>query len=555
MFIFGIYNCFIQILVMKKLLFSLFFILGNYHIQAQCGEVGVQLIVSNQTQLDELSSCELFSGDLIISSANITNLDALSQLSIVVGSFYLINTLVSDLSPLSSLNSAYQILIQGNTGLTSCCAFIQFNTALELGSVLNLAISNNGAFCDDENSVMLECLGFIEGCTDTVALNFNELASVDDGSCAYFCPESVNDMQDYSCKDSAYPENCEAIVTNIPSSGAGHYNNPIGLCYDQNPPSSGPHRSMWGRWGEYEYMPPQRYIHNLEHGGIAFLYNPCASPDIIESLRLLACSFADDDGGPFRWVMTPYVDLPSNIAVIAWEWSYSNNCFEESSINSFIDEHYRNAPEDFYYNGSYDTLYLGKCEAYGCNDPAALNFESTSLLDNGSCFYPIIDSQLVSFVAGWSLFSTYIEPQYMSMDSVFQPIIDQTIIVKNNTGEAFLPVWNMDMDMENGQGYQSKLTEASEIYIQGTQIQPELNPINLNAGWNIIAYLREEPADCIMVFDDIVTQITIVKDGLGNVYLPEWGFDNINQMSAGKGYQVKALNSATLLYLANDEEY
>ena len=100
-----------------------------------------------------------------------------------------------------SQNYNYQILIQGNTGLTSCCAFIQFNTAIELGSVLNLAISNNGAFCDDENSVMLECLGFIEGCTDTVALNFNELASVDDGSCAYFCPESVNDMQDYSCKD------------------------------------------------------------------------------------------------------------------------------------------------------------------------------------------------------------------------------------------------------------------------------------------------------------------------------------------------------------------
>ena len=540
---------------MKKFLFFLFLSLSNQYIQAQCGEVGVQFIVSNQTQLDELAPCELFNGDLIISSSSITNIDALSQLSIVVGSFYLINTLVTDLSPLSSLNNANQILIQGNTSLTSCCSFIQFNTAAELGSVMNVSLSNNGSFCDNENSVMLECLGFIEGCTDTVALNYNELASVDDGSCEYFCPESFNDIQDYSCKDDAYPENCDAIIVNIPSSGAGHYNNPIGLCYDQNPPSSGPHRSMWGRWGEYEYMPPQRYIHNLEHGGITFLYNPCISEDLIDSLRLLACSFPDDDGGPFRWILTPYVDLPTNFAVIAWEWSYSNNCFEASSINSFIEEHYRNAPEDFYYNGSYDTLYLGKCEAYGCNDQAALNFESSNLLDDGSCVYPIIDSQLVSLSEGWSLFSTYIEPQYMSMDSVFQTIIDQIIIVKSNTGQAFLPLWGMDLAMVNGEGYQSKLTNETELYIQGTQLEPELNPINLNAGWNIIAYLREEPADCIMVFDEIVSQIIIVKDGFGNVYLPEWGFNNINEMTAGQGYQVKTLNANTLSYLANDQEY
>ena len=312
---------------------------------------------------------------------------------------------------------------------------------------------------------------------------------------------------------------------------------------------------MWGRWREYEYMPPQRYIHNLEHGGIALLYNPCASEDMIDSLRTLACSRPDDDGGPFRWVLTPYVGLETNIAIIAWEWTYSNNCFDSQSITEFINEHYRNAPEDFYYNGSYDTLYLGKCEAYGCNDESALNFVSVNLIDDGSCIYPVVDTQIVSFVNGWSLFSTYIETQYFSMDSVFLPIVNQTTIVKNNTGEAFLPAWGMDLDMVNGEGYQAKIDGAATLGIFGTQLQPELNPVELNEGWNIIAYLREQPADCILVFEDIADELIIVKDGNGNVYFPEWGFSNINTMIAGQGYQVKMSSSATLQYLANDEDY
>ena len=37
--------------------------------------------------------------------------------------------------------------------------------------------------------------------------------------------------------------------------------------------------------GKYEYLPPQRWLHNLEHGGIAFLYHPCAEQSVIDSLH------------------------------------------------------------------------------------------------------------------------------------------------------------------------------------------------------------------------------------------------------------------------------
>ena len=519
---------------------------------SQCVDVGV---INSQNQLDSLSGCEMFQGNLVLSGSSITDLSSLSSLSVVSGSFYLLNTSVTDLSPLSSLNSAQQVFVQGNTSLNSCCEFLNFIEAAQLGSIMNgFSFSNNGE-CDDIEAIMLDCLGYIEGCTDIEALNYSENASVDNGSCEYFCPESIDDIVDFSCDGNAYPINCEPEIINEPSDGAGHYNNPIGLCYDESPPSSGPHRSMWGRWGEYEYMPPQRYIHNLEHGGIAILYHPCVEKEIVDSLRTLACSIPDDDGGEFRWVLTPYVDLPSNIAVVAWEWTYLNDCFDAVTINEFIDEHYRNAPEDFYYNGSYDTLYVGKCEAYGCTDVNALNFQSINLIDDGSCIYPDLDTQMVVLNEGWSLFSTYIDPVNDSMSVVFQDIIDQTVIVKNNVGAAFLPTWGIDIDLEIGQGFQAKVSSNSVLEIIGTQLIPELTPIELDLGWNMIAYLREEPADVVLVFQEVEESVTIVKDGLGNVYFPDWNFCNIPAMVPGEGYQLKMSAADTLEYLSNDEEY
>lgn len=537
--------------MLKK--FIIFFLVSflTSPLYSQCVDVGT---INSQNQIDSLSGCEIFQGNLVLSGSDITDLSSLSSLSVVSGGFYLLNTSVTDLSPLSSLNSAQQVFIQGNTFLNSCCEFLQFIEAAQLGSIMNVSFSNNGE-CDDTEAVMLDCLGYIEGCTDIEALNYSENATVDNGSCEYFCPESIDDIVDISCDGNAYPLNCEPEIINEPSDGAGHYNNPIGLCYDESPPSSGPHRSMWGRWGEYEYMPPQRYIHNLEHGGIAILYHPCVEKEIVDSLRTLACSRPDDDGGEFRWVLTPYVDLPSNIAVVAWEWTYLNDCFDAVTINEFIDEHYRNAPEDFYYNGSYDTLYIGKCEAYGCSDVNALNFQSINLIDDGSCIYPDLDTQMVVLNEGWSLFSTYIDPVNDSMSVVFQDIIDQTIIVKNNVGAAFLPTWGIDIDLAIGQGFQAKVSSNSVLEIIGTQLMPELTPIELDLGWNMIAYLRDEPADVVLVFQDVEENVTIVKDGLGNVYFPDWNFCNIPGMVPGEGYQLKMSAADTLEYLSNDEEY
>ena len=138
-----------------------------------------------------------------------------------------------------------------------------------------------------------------------------------------------------------------------------------------------------------------------------------------------------------------------------------------------------------------------------------------------------------------------------------EPIISQVMIVKDNLGLAYLPDFSFNGigDWENTQGYQLKLYDEAVIDMTGVVVEPEQTPINLIEGWNMIAYLRSEPASVDAILDAFTSDIIIVKDVLGRAYLPEWDFNGIGDMLAGQGYQIKLYASHELIYNANDDDY
>ncbi len=166
----------------------------------------------------------------------------------------------------------------------------------------------------------------------------------------------------YACTDPSWtPGACAgSTITEQPDQGGQHVSPPTPITYDYSPPASGPHRPQWGKWGEYTYLPPERWVHNLEHGGIALLYNPCADQATIDALHAYAANRPDDDGGQFRWVLTPYPGLQTTIAVVAWDWVYEANCVDTTDIETFVSAHYRQAPEDSGADGSYFQHWLGR---------------------------------------------------------------------------------------------------------------------------------------------------------------------------------------------------
>ena len=71
--------------------------------------------------------------------------------------------------------------------------------------------------------------------------------------------------------------------------------------------------------------------------------------------------------------------------------------------------------------------------------------------------------------------------------------------------------------------------------------------IELTTGWNIWStYVDPENADMEAMFSGIVDNVVICKDENGAVYWPEFGLNNIGNMQAGEGYQVKMEADETL---------
>ncbi len=168
-----------------------------------------------------------------------------------------------------------------------------------------------------------------------------------------------------------------------------------------------------------------------------------------------------------------------------------------------------------------------------------------------------LGSQTILFEQGWSMISTYIIPENTDFTVFIAPVVANMIIAKDNLGAAYLPEWNFNGigDLLQGQGYQVKMSSSDVLVVEGVQIQPEENPIDLNEGWNMIAYLRTEAASADLVFANLVEagNVVIVKDYTGNAFLPEWSFNGIGDMLPGKGYQLKVNNSDELLYQSNEE--
>ena len=170
--------------------------------------------------------------------------------------------------------------------------------------------------------------------------------------------------------------------------------------------------------------------------------------------------------------------------------------------------------------------------------------------------YP--SSQSIELNNGWNLISSYLSLN-QSVEEIFTPIEENIVIVKNIYGIAYLPEWDFNGigAFNSLEGYFVKTTSNTILNITGTFLLPEENPIILNNGWSAISYLRTDMVPADLVFAEIVNDnnLVIVKNHLGQAYLPDWDFNGIGNLIPGQGYQVKVNQSDELLYLPINQAY
>ena len=244
----------------------------------------------------------------------------------------------------------------------------------------------------------------------------------------------------------------------------------------------------------------------------------------------------------------------------------------------------QNAPWDAWNNTMYDAMasvYQGQpAGVMGClatlGNPDMSEEKALAMLDMMDEFFaPRIDaalstsssdvdeevptSQVIEIPSGWSMFSTYMTASDMAFDAVVSSIVDDIAIAKDFNGSAYLPEYSFNgiQNMQVGQGYQIKTDTIVTLTVDGSYNAPEANPIALVQGWNMIGYLRLQPADASLVLADLTTDtiIQIAKDYNGSAFLPEYDFNGIGDFEAGRGYQVKTTEAATLTLNANGSDY
>ena len=106
-----------------------------------------------------------------------------------------------------------------------------------------------------------------------------------------------------------------------------------------------------------------------------------------------------------------------------------------------------------------------------------------------------------------------------------------------------IPFWNPE------EGYQLNLDETDTLIFNGNLVN-YTSPIDLRAGWQIVAYFPNFE----MIVEDAMTNLTnqnvltMVKDESGKFYYPLHNFSNMNPLIPGRGYHIKLSEDANLVY-------
>jgi hypothetical protein len=135
---------------------------------------------------------------------------------------------------------------------------------------------------------------------------------------------------------------CGGCEEDVPVTSAAHVSGNI--VYPDPPPAGGPHNPCWATWGVHaEVVRPENWVHNLEHGGIVFLYD-CPGDCPEEAADLAALTSAVQGLKQFA-LMTPYPGLPKRFAVVSWGHRLESDCIDVKAALDFYREHANQAPE------------------------------------------------------------------------------------------------------------------------------------------------------------------------------------------------------------------
>ena len=116
-----------------------------------------------------------------------------------------------------------------------------------------------------------------------------------------------------------------------------------------------------------EEVPVERWVHNMEHGGVVFLYNcPEGCADEVAAL-------VEAVGSRDRVVVSPYSNMQWRFAAVAWEHRTLTQCLDVDHMVRFYTDRVGKGPED-----------VASMAPTGCMDDDTEESSDSGSTDSGS---------------------------------------------------------------------------------------------------------------------------------------------------------------------------
>ena len=163
------------------------------------------------------------------------------------------------------------------------------------------------------------------------------------------------------------------------------------------------------------------------------------------------------------------------------------------------------------------------------------------------------DRMYIPLSSGWSMISSNVTPYDPELSNLLASVSPNMVLMKDVSGAVYWPAQNITTLDEWGikNGYLIYLTARDTLVIRGEPVVPEITPIGLSSGWNMISFLNTRSITPGEALSTVSSYLVIIKNSDGEVYWPAYNINTLGMMRPGSGYLAYVNQACVLTYPAN----